>query len=155
MVPQLAFLIQLEEECRLAPRRLVGEHGGTGIIAALDAAALYSASSVCDCAIRHRRVRNHDMQAEKEAAADVEEVMRLRRCGRGDGPHILALRHHRGEVEHGRPLPIVSHEGHRRGDAGEYNRCLARFFFCQMLEEDKDIMRRPFRLGILILPCWL
>ena len=155
VVPQLASPIQLEEECRLAPRRLVGEHGGTGIVAALDAAASYSASSVCDCAIRRRRARSRDMQAEKEAAADVDEVMRLRGCGRGDGQHVPARRHHRGEVEHGRPPPIVSHEGHRRGDAGEYSRCLARFFFCRMLEEDKEIGRRPFRLGILILPGWL
>nr|XP_020156655.1 translation initiation factor IF-2-like [Aegilops tauschii subsp. strangulata] len=64
---KLASPIQLEEECRLAPRRLVGEHGGTGIVAALDAAASYNASSVCDYAIRHRRARSHDMQAEKEA----------------------------------------------------------------------------------------
>ena len=85
MVPQLSAPIQLEEEYRLAPRRLVREHGGTGIVAALDAAASYSASSVCHCAIRRRRARNRDMQAEKEAAADVDEVMQLRGCGRGDG----------------------------------------------------------------------
>ena len=96
-----------------------------GIVAALDAAASYSASSVCDCTIRHRRARSRDMQAEKEAAADVDEVMRLRGCRRGDRQHVAAHRHHRGDVEHGRPPPIVSHEGHRRGDAGEYSRCLA------------------------------
>ena len=94
VVPQLASPIQLEEECRLAPRRLVGEHGGTGIVAALDTAASYIASSVCDCAIRRRRARSRDMQAEKEAAADVDEVMRLRGCGRGDGQHVPARRHH-------------------------------------------------------------
>ena len=81
VVSELASPIQLEEECRLAPRRLVGEHGGTGIIAALDAATSYSASSVCDCAIRRRRECSRDMQAEKEAAVDVDEVMRLRGCG--------------------------------------------------------------------------
>ena len=155
VVPQLVGPIQLEEECRLAPRRLVEEHGGTGIVAALDTAASYSASSVCDCAIRRRRARSRDMQAEKEAAADVGEVMRLRGCGRGDGQHVPARRHHRGKVEHGRPPSIVSHEGHRQGDAGENSRCLARFFFSRMLEEDKEIGRRPFRLGILILPGWL
>ncbi len=95
------------------------------------------------------------MQAEKEVAADVDEVMRLCGCGRGYGQHVPAHRHHRGKVEHERSPPIVSHEGHRRGDAGEYSRCLARFFFCQMLGEDKEIGRRPFRLGILILPGWL
>ena len=52
VVSELASPIQLEEECRLAPRRLVGEHGGTGIVAALDASAPYIASSVSDCAIR-------------------------------------------------------------------------------------------------------
>ena len=141
MVPQLASPIQLEEECRLAPRRLVGEHGGTGITAALDAAASYSASSVCDCAIRRRRARSRDMQAEKEAIADVDEVMQLRGCRRGDGQHVPARRHHQGEVEHGRPPPIVSHEGHRRGDADKNSRCLARFFFYRMLEEDIEIGR--------------
>ena len=38
VVPQLASPIQLKEECRLALCRLVGEHGGTGIVTALDAA---------------------------------------------------------------------------------------------------------------------
>ena len=80
VVPQLASPIQLEEECRLAPRRLVGEHGGTGIVAALDAAASYIPPSVCDYAIHHRRTRVRDIQAEKEAAADVDEVMWLRGC---------------------------------------------------------------------------
>ena len=78
MVSQMASPIQLEEECQLAQRRLVGEHSAIGIVAALDAAASYIASSVCDCAIRHRRARSRDMQAEKEAAADVNEVTRLR-----------------------------------------------------------------------------
>ena len=95
------------------------------------------------------------MHEKKEAAADVDEVMQLRGCRRGDGQHVPARHHHRGEVELERPPPIVSHEGHRRGDAGEYSRCLARFFFCRMLEEDKEIGRQPFRLGILILPGWL
>ena len=112
-----------------------------GIVAALYATASYNASSVCDCAIRRRRARSRDMQAEKEVAADVDEVMRLRRCGRGDGQHVPARRPHQGKVEHGRPPPIVSHEGHRRGDADEYSRCLAQFFFCRMLEEDKEIGR--------------
>ena len=131
------------------------EHSGTGIIAALNAAASYNASNACDYAIHHRRVRSHAMQAEKEAVVDVDEVTRLCRCRRGDGYYIPAHRHHRGEVEHGRPPLIVSHEVHRRGDAGENSRCLARFFFSRMLEEDKEIGQRPFRLGILILPGWL
>ena len=75
MVPQLASPIQLEEECRLAPCRLVGEHGNTGIVATLDTAASYITSSVCDCAIRRRRARSRDMWAEKEATMDVDEVM--------------------------------------------------------------------------------
>jgi hypothetical protein len=56
-----------------------------GIIAALDAAALYSTSSACDSAIHRRRVRSRTMQAEKEAATHVDKVMRLRGCRRGDG----------------------------------------------------------------------
>ena len=41
-------------------------------------AASYNASSVCDCAIRRRHTLSRAMQAEKEAAADVDEVTWLR-----------------------------------------------------------------------------
>ena len=48
------------------------------------------------------------MQAEKEAAADVDEVMRLRECRRGDGQHVPARRHHRGEVEPCKTLAVFA-----------------------------------------------
>ena len=74
VVPQLAALILLEEEFRVAPRRLLREYGSTSIITALDAAVLYNAFSACDYAIRHLRARSRAMQVEKEAAVDVDEV---------------------------------------------------------------------------------
>jgi hypothetical protein len=46
-----------------------------GIVTALDAATSYGASSAYDSAICHRRARSRAMKAEKEATADVDEVM--------------------------------------------------------------------------------
>ena len=44
VVPQLASPIQLEEEWRVAQ----GEHGGTGIVAAVEDAVSYRPSRACD-----------------------------------------------------------------------------------------------------------
>src|SRR3954464_15031239 len=43
VVQQLAALVQLDEEWRVAPRRHGGEHAGTGVVAV----ASYHATSVC------------------------------------------------------------------------------------------------------------
>ena len=72
----------------------------------------------------------------RHASSDRSQVRGERRVG---GQRLRVRRHHRGEVEHGRPPPLGSHEGHRRGDAGVHSRCLAGSFCC------KDL-RRP-RMG--------
>jgi hypothetical protein len=63
----------------------------------------------------------------------------VRREQRVGGQRLRVRRHHRGEVEHGRPPPLGSHEGHCRGNAGVHSRCLAGSFCCEDL-------RRP-RMG--------
>ena len=61
VVQQLAALVQLDEEWRVAPRRHGGEHAGTGTVAV----ASYRATSVCGG--RASRACGSAMQAETEA----------------------------------------------------------------------------------------
>jgi hypothetical protein len=90
---------------------------------------------------------------QRHAGRDRSRVRGERRVG---GQLLRVRRHHRGEVEHGRPPPLGSHEGHRRGDD-----CAFRWFLCFFVssedlrrprkvsaghEEDKGIRGRPFRL---------
>ena len=90
---------------------------------------------------------------QRHAGRDRSRVHGERRVG---GQLLRVRRHHRGEVEHGRPPPLGSHEGHRRGDD-----CAFRWFLCFFVssedlrrprkvsaghEEDKGIRGRPFRL---------
>ena len=68
MLQQLAAPVQLDKECRVAPRRHGGEHARTGVVAATS----YRATSVCDgrasrvCG-RASRACDSAMQAETEA----------------------------------------------------------------------------------------
>ena len=107
---------------------------------------------------------------QRHAGRDRSRVRGERRVG---GQLLRVRRHHRGEVEHGRPPPLGSHEGHRGGDAGVHSRCLAGSFSCEDLrrpriylrgsrqsgdraaghEEHKSIGGRPFRPGIIYLCC--
>jgi len=66
----------------------------------------------------------------RHASSDRSRVCGERRVG---GQRLRVRRHHRGEVEHGRPPPLGSHEGHRGGDAGVHSRCLAGSFCCEDL----------------------
>jgi len=68
VVQQLAALVQLDEEWRVAPCRHDGEHAGTGA----DVAASYHATSVCGGRAsrvygRASRACGNAMQAETEA----------------------------------------------------------------------------------------
>lgn len=90
---------------------------------------------------------------QRHASRERSRVHGERRVG---GQLLRVRRHQRGEVEHGRPPPLGSHEGHCRG----YD-CAFRWFLCFFVsskdlprprkvsaghEEDKGIRGRPFRL---------
>ena len=66
------------------------------------------------------------------AGRDISRVRGERRVG---GQLLRVRCHHRGEVEHGRPPPLGSHEGHRRGDD-----CVYRWFLCCFISS-KDLLR--------------
>ena len=70
---------------------------------------------------------------QRHAGRDRSRVRGERRVG---GQLLRVRRHHRGEVEHGRPPPLGTHEGHRRGD----DRGFRWFLCCFVSSED---LRRP------------
>ncbi|XP_073368066.1 uncharacterized protein [Aegilops tauschii subsp. strangulata] len=63
---QLTALSQLAEEWRFALGRHAGEHGGTGIVAAVGNAVLCRSSRARHRAIRRQRTCNHALPAEKD-----------------------------------------------------------------------------------------
>ena len=67
------------------------------------------------------------------ASSDISRVRGERRVG---GQRLIVRRHHRGEVEHGRPPPLGTNKGHRRGD----DRGFRWFLCCFVSSED---LRRP------------
>ena len=91
---------------------------------------------------------------QRHAGRERSRVRGERRVG---GQLLRVRRHHRGEVEHERPLPLGSHEGHCRGDDRVQVVSLLLCLFrgpsstpqvSDGHEKDKGIRGRPFRTKI-------